>query len=213
MLDTIAAGPFRDAIVYIQVTRGAAPTRGHAFPVEPRPLELLWVQEIGDPQARNRRDGISAVLQPDMRWGRCDIKSTNLLANVLANQAAKEAGALEALLYLPDGTLTEGSHTSLFAVLDGVLRTSPNSPEILPGMTRGFVLRLAAEVGLRVDEQPLNRADLPRVSELFVTGTTWEVMPVVRVDGVDVADGKPGPVTRRLQEVYAEKVRQFVAGA
>jgi D-amino acid aminotransferase len=210
MLDTIAAGPFREAMVYIQVSRGAAP-RGHAFPAEVRPLELLWVQEIGDPYVKMRRDGIAAVFQPDQRWGRCDIKSTNLLANVLANQAAKEGGGSEALLYLPDGTLTEGSHSSLFGVCDGVLRTSPNSPEILPGMTRGLVLKLAAELGVTVEERPLNRADLPRVSELFVTGTTWEIMPVVRVDGSAVGDGTPGPVTRRLQEAYQEKVRQFEA--
>jgi D-alanine transaminase len=212
MRDTIAAGPFHDAMVYIQITRGAAP-RTHAFPTGVRPLELLWVQEIGDPYVKMRREGIGVVLQPDLRWGRCDIKSTNLLANVLANQAAREEGGSEALLYLPDGTLTEGSHTSLFGVCDGRLRTSPNSPEILPGRTRGLVLRLAKQIGIAVEERPLNRAELERVSELFVTGTTWEIMPVVRVEGRPVGEGQPGPVTRRLQEAYQEKLRQFVAEA
>jgi D-amino acid aminotransferase len=211
MLATIAAGPFREAMVYIQITRGSAP-RGHAFPEEVRPLELLWVQEIGDPYVQMRANGIAATLEPDIRWGRCDIKSTNLLANVLANQAAKEAGGSEAILYLPDGTLTEGSHSSFFAVVDGVLRTSPNSSEILPGRTRGLVLRLVSELGVKVEERPLNRGELPRATELFMTGTTWEVMPVVKLDGKPIGDGKPGPVTRRLQEAFQERVRRFATG-
>jgi D-alanine transaminase len=211
MLETINAGPFDEAIVYIQVTRGAAPRR-HAFPDHATPLEFLYVQEFADPYVEMRQTGAAVITQPDIRWDRCDIKSTNLLGNVLAMQAAKEAGCVEAILYLPDGTLTEGTHTSLFGVLDGSLRTAPNGPGILPGITRGLILRLAEGAGMPVLEQPLGRADLGRVSDLFLTGTTSEVLPIVRVDGEPIAGGKPGAVTRLLQEAYARAVRQFCTG-
>ncbi len=209
--ETIAAGPFREATVYLQVTRGAAP-RAHPFPANATPLEFLFVQEFHDPYVEARRAGTAVVTHPDQRWDRCDIKSTNLLGNVLAMQAAKEAGCLEAILYLPDGTVTEGTHTSLFGVLRGSLLTAPNSNEILPGITRGLVLRLAERAGVPVREHMLTRANLGEVSELFLTGTSTEVMPIVKVDGKPVADGKPGAVTRRLQEAYAEAVREFIAG-
>lgn len=209
MHETIEAGPFQEATVYIQITRGAAP-RAHAFPARVTPLEFLYVREFHDLHAEERRHGASVITQPDIRWERCDIKSTNLLGNVLAMQAAKEAGCLEALLYLPDGTLTEGSHTSFFGVLGGAVLTAPNSPAILPGITRGLVLRLAARAGIPVREQVLKRSDLDRVLELFLTGTTAEVTPIVRVDGRPIADGRPGPVTRRLYDAYCEAVREFI---
>jgi D-alanine transaminase len=212
MLATIAAGPFLEATVYIQITRGVAP-RSHPFPANATPLEFLYVQEFHDPYREARRTGTGVLIQPDLRWDRCDIKSTNLLGNVLAAQAAKEAGCLEALLALPDGTLTEGTHTSFFGVRHGMVLTAPNSNAILPGITRSLVLRLAARAGLPVREEVLRRADLEQVSELFLTGTTSEVLPVVQVDGRAIADGRPGPVTRRLQEAYVEAVREFVGGA
>jgi D-alanine transaminase len=211
MRETIAVGPFREALVYIQVTRGAAP-RSHTFPAGTKPLELLWVQEIGDPSAGKRDEGVAVSLQPDLRWKRCDIKSVNLLANVMANQAAKEAGCVEAILYHEDGTLTEASHSSLFGVLDGVIRTSPRSPDILPGVTRKLVLALAARAGLPVVETSLHRDDLARVSELFLSGTTLEICSVVRVDNQLIGDGKPGPVVKRLQEAFAELLREFLSG-
>jgi D-alanine transaminase len=211
MHETIRAGGFREATTYIQVTRGAAP-RTHTFPAGAVPLEFLYVQEFRDPYAEARERGAAVVTQPDIRWDRCDIKSTNLLANVMAMQAAKEAGGLEALLYLPDGTLTEGTHTSFFGVLDGTVLTAPNSNAILPGITRGLVLRLAERAGVAVREHVLRRDDLGRVSELFLTGTTSEVLPVTTVDGRPVGDGGPGPVARRLQEAYRQAVREFVGG-
>ena len=126
MHETIAAGRFHEAVVYIQITRGAA-ARTHPFPAHAVPLEFLYVQEFQDHYREARQAGAAVITQPDIRWDRCDIKSTNLLGNVLAMQAAHEAGALEALLYLPDGTLTEGTHTSFFGVLEGAVLTAPNS--------------------------------------------------------------------------------------
>ena len=210
MLATIAAGPFLEAIAYIQVTRGAAANRSHTFPAQATPLEFLFVEEYADRYAKEQASGAGVITRPDIRWERCDIKSTNLLANVMAMQAAKEAGAVEALLYLTDGTITEGSHSSFFGVLDGQVLTAPRSNAILPGITRGLVLRLADRAGISVREHVLKRDDLPRVSELFLTGTTAEVLPVVTVDGQPVGNGQPGPVTRRLQAAYKEAVREFV---
>jgi D-alanine transaminase len=210
MLETIAAGPFLEATVYIQITRGAAPRR-HPFPAEAVPFEFLYVQEFLDPYQEARRTGASVITQPDIRWDRCDIKSTNLLGNVLAMQAAKEAGCSEALFCLNDGTLTEGTHTSFFGVLNGAILTAPNSHAILPGITRGLLLRLAAQAGIPVREQMVKKTDLGRVSELFLTGTTSEILPIVRVDGQPIGSGSPGPVARRLQQAYAEAVREFVA--
>ncbi|HEV3257142.1 MAG TPA: D-amino acid aminotransferase [Gemmataceae bacterium] len=210
MHETIAAGPFREAIVYIQVTRGAAP-RSHKFPIRATPLEFLYVDEFHDPYSEPRRGGAAVITQPDRRWDRCDIKSTNLLGNVLAMQAASEAACMEALLYLPDGTLTEGTHTSFFGVRQGTVLTAPISQDILPGITRGLILGLARRAGIAVREEVLGRADLEHVSELFLTGTTSEVLPVVQVDGRPVGDGRPGPITRRLQDAYGEAVREFLA--
>jgi D-alanine transaminase len=210
MLDTIAAGPFEEAIVYIQITRGVAP-RSHPFPAQAMPLEFLYVDEFQDKYVQARETGASVLTLPDIRWDRCDIKSTNLLANVLAMETAVEAGCLEALQYRPDGTLTEGTHTSFFGVWGGAVLTTPSSTAILPGITRGLILRLTAQAGIPVREKRLQRTDLSRVSELFLTGTTSEVLPIVRVDGQPVGDGRPGPITRRIREVYRKAVADFVA--
>jgi D-alanine transaminase len=211
LLETIAAGPFQEATAYLQVTRGAGP-RTHPFPPGATPLEFLFVQEFRDPYGEARRAGAAVLTQPDVRWRRCDIKSTNLLANVLAAQAAKEAGCVEALLVRADGGVTEGSHTSFFGVLGGAVLTAPNSPAILPGITRGLVLELTRRADIPVREHELKVDDLANVSELFLTGTTTEVMPIVRVDDRTVGGGEPGPITRRLQEAYGQAVREFVQG-
>jgi D-alanine transaminase len=209
VLETITAGSFLEATVYVQITRGVAP-RAHAFPTDSVPLEFLYVKDFKDPYAEIRETGAAVITLPDIRWDRCDIKSTNLLANILAVQAAKEADCQEALLYLPDGTLTEGTHTSFFGVLDGALLTAPTSPAILPGITRGLILRLAQQAGIPVQEHVLKRDDLKKVSELFLTGTTSEILPITRVDSHSVADGKPGPISRKLQDAYAKAVAEFV---
>lgn len=209
MLDTIRAGSFQEAIAYLQITRGVAP-RKHPFPVDAVPTELLYVQEFADPYMDLRRQGVGVVTQPDLRWGRCDIKSTNLLGNVLAMQAAAEADCVEALLYLPDGTLTEATHSSFFAVIDGALVTTPLRANILPGITRSFLARLAAEVNVPFREGRLRRQDLPGVAELFLSGTTAEILPIVCVDGEAVGSGKVGPVSTRLLEAYQQAVHEFV---
>jgi D-alanine transaminase len=210
MDQALKAGPFAEATVYFQITRGAAP-RTHAFPADVKPTELLWVQAYSDSYKEARQVGTSVIVYPDLRWGRCDIKSTNLLGNVLALQAAKEANCLEALLVKPDGTLTEATHSSLFGVIKGVVVTAPESPGILPGVTRRFLLELAARAKVQVREQALRRDQLSSIDELFMSGTTMEVMPVIRVDGKLIADGQPGVVTRQLLARYRNEVQTFLA--
>ncbi len=198
-----------EGTIYIQVTRGEAP-RTHHFP-EPRvaPNELIYVRELaGDPFADVREQGASVITVDDLRWKRCDIKSINLLANCFAAQAAHEAGCVEAILVAADGTLTEGSHTSLFGVRDGAVLTSPLGSHILPGITRGLVVRLAQRSGILLREESLRRDSLPTVDELFLTGTTAEVLPITRVDGQPVGTGGVGPVAARLQEEFHRFLRE-----
>jgi D-alanine transaminase len=211
MHETIGSGGFGDCVVYMQVTRGAVYPRRHAFPADATATELLWVEEYDDTKtAQQRQVGVGVVSQPDLRWHRCGIKSTNLLANVLANQAAAEAGAAEAILYLPDGTLTEASHSSFFWVSHGRLCTTPHDANILPGITRIEVLRLTERAGVLVNECFLKRDEVFGVDEFFLTGTTSEVLPIVRVDHRPIAGGAPGPITRRLQAAHEEAVREFL---
>jgi D-alanine transaminase len=209
MMQTIAAGAFQEALAYIQITRGAAP-RTHAFPASATPLEFMFVQDYTDAYAGKRVGGVAVITHPDLRWQRCDIKSTNLLGNVLATQAAAEAGCVEALLYKPDGTLTEATHSSFFAVMDGALLATPLGSEILPGITRAFLEKLAVRIGVPFHEKHLHKDNVTKVSELFLSGTGAEVLPVVRVDGQAVANGQVGPVTLRLFEAYQQAVTEFV---
>jgi D-alanine transaminase len=210
--ETITAGKFKNAIVYIQITRGAAP-RSHAFPKDVKPFEFLFVQEFNDPYGEMREKGIHLLSRPDIRWEHCDIKSTNLLANVLAIQDSKEAGCQEVLFYLKDGTITESAHSSLFGVLDGILYTSPSSDLILPGITRNHLLNLIAKDGIPIREKSLQMEQLGQISELFITGTTSGVLPVVAVDKKNIGDGKPGPITRKIEKAYWDSVKTWSQNA
>jgi D-alanine transaminase len=187
-----------DATLYVEITRGAAP-RTHAFPrgnVEP--TVYATVNRLVTPEDARAR-GAECVTVPDVRWLRCDIKSVQLLPNVLAKQAAEERGAIEAIM-IRDGVVTEGSHTNVVGVLDGVLRTHPANHLILEGITRAVVLEIARLLGMPVVETAFGAQDVPRLAELFLVGTTTDVMPVVRVDGKAIGGGTPGPVARRLHD-------------
>lgn len=194
------------ATIYVQVTRGVAP-RKHAFPPDGTPPTVYVAAR---PFQRHPNEffsnGVEAITIPDTRWSRCDIKSIALLPNVLANQQAKEAGAFEALL-VRDGIVLEGSHSNLLGVFDGTLVTYPVCNYILPGITRARLLALARELGIPTMEAPIHLQDLARADEMFLAGTTTEVMPLVRIDGRQIGAGKPGPITRRLLEAYREEIR------
>ena len=195
-----------EALVYMQVTRGAAPPpRRHAFPNIPtRPTSYavpLPFQPKGDVTK-----GVSVITAPDMRWTRCDIKSINLLANCLANQRAQEAGATEAIL-VRDGVALEATASSLFGVFDGEVRTAPKSNYILPSITREAALEMCREAGIPACEAPIFVHELASADELFLAGTTFELMPIIEIDGRTVGNGRPGPVQRRLYELFCRRTR------
>jgi D-alanine transaminase len=190
-----------DATVYAQLTRGVAP-RLHVFPENTAPTVFVSTSPFSSP-AELRRTGVAAITLPDIRWSRCDLKTINLLPNVMAKQRAKEAGAWEAVL-LRDGAITEGSSTNVFGVIDGEIRTYPKSNYILPGVTRDIVLRLARELGFPVKEAPIFLEEVGRLEEIFLSGTTTEVQPIVRLDGQPVADGSPGPIALALLEALQQ---------
>lgn len=185
-----------EATLYVEITRGVAP-RTHAFPTGRIPPTVFATANAFKPADELRRAGATCITMPDIRWLRCDIKTIQLLPNVLGKQAAAEAGALD-VLFVRDGIITETSHANVLAVIDGVLRTHPTNNLILPGITRAVVLELARDLGMPVSEEAFAPADLPRASEVFLAGTTTDVMPIVRVDDVVIADGKPGPIATTL---------------
>ncbi len=189
------------AIVYLQITRGAAP-RTHHFPPEgTSPTVYAFAQVYHRPESARWEQGYEAVTVPDDRWARVDIKSIGLLPNVLAQQAAVEAGVADALL-VKDGVALEGSHNNLFAVFDGVVTTHPATHQILHGVTRAYVIELAKGQGLPVEERPVPLEEIRAADEIFFTGTTTEVRPTVRLDDQPVGSGKVGPVARALYEAF-----------
>lgn len=197
---------FAETLVYIQITRGRAP-RHHEFPAAgTRPTVVMTVKELRRPAAELYERGVKVVSIPDLRWKRCDIKSTSLLANILAKEQAAEAGAFEALLVDGQGHITEGSSTSAFCVRQGALWTAPAGPHILPSITRGILLELAQGLKLPVREEFSTLEQYLQAEEVFLAGTTTEAMPVVVIDDHQVADGKPGPLTRQLRQAFLEYV-------
>jgi D-alanine transaminase len=200
-----------DGIVYIQVTRGVAP-RKHAFPKGVQPSIYMFAKPFAQYPADFFEKGVGAVTVPDTRWSRCDIKSIALLPNVLANQHAHENDAFEAL-FVRDGVVIEGSHSNLFVVIDGTLITYPSCNYILPGITRALVLEIAREQGMPVKEAPLYVEQLSEVQEMFVSGTTTELMPIRTLDGQPVGTGCRGSITERLQQAYAARVQALLEEA
>ena len=185
-----------EATFYLEITRGAAP-RAHQFPAADTPPTVYATVNRFTPPESLRASGATAITIPDIRWLRCDIKTIQLLPNVLAKQAAVERGAIDALM-VRDGMVTEGSHANVIGVLDGTIRTHPTNNLILPGITRAIVLDMAREDGIPVSEEPFGEADIGRLDELFLVGTTTDVMPIVRVNDQPIAGGAPGPITLRL---------------
>ncbi len=192
------------ATLYIQVTRGVA-TRAHTFPAPAvEPTVYVSVARFTPPSAL-LENGASAVTHPDLRWGRCDLKTVNLLPNILAAQYAAEHGAAEAIL-VRDGVITEGSKTNVFGVVGNSLRTHPCDTHILPGITRAVLGSICADLNLALEERPIAVDEIPRLREMFVSGTTMDVVPIVRLDDKPVGNGAPGEITRRLQKALVENL-------
>jgi D-alanine transaminase len=212
MRATIQRSGIAEGTIYVQITRGVA-ARRHAFPRPPvPPTELIVVQPYDDaPTAALRESGVAAISHPDLRWARRDIKSTNLLANVLANEAAHASGAAEAILVDGDGFVTEATHSSVLWVRGGAVEGSPEGPGILPGTTRGLIRRLVAEEDLAFREACVTLDELKAADEVFLAATTSEVLPVVRVDGTAIGAGRPGPVAQRLGAAFREAMDRWRA--
>ncbi|HEY4134254.1 MAG TPA: D-amino-acid transaminase [Alphaproteobacteria bacterium] len=191
-----------DGIVYMQITRGVAP-RDHVFPKKAKPSVVVTAKRLKPTDPKLLARGVDVVSMPDIRWGRCDIKSLSLLPNVLAKQAAKEQGAYEAWLVDKAGDVTEGSSTNAWIVsAKGALVTRSAGPEILNGVTRLAVLALARAAKMKIEERTFSLKEARKAKEAFITSSTNFVMPVVNIDGKPVGDGKPGAFTRRLREHY-----------
>jgi D-alanine transaminase len=205
--ELIARNGLIDGVIYMQVTRGAVIPRDFVFPKDAKPTFVMFTSVKDIVNAASAKTGIGVKTVPDIRWARRDIKSVALLAQVLAKQAAAEAGCAEAWM-IEDGKVTEGGSSSAFILTqDDVLVTRPNSSAILPGCTRKAVMKLAEERQLRIEERAFSVKEALAAKEAFITSASLFVQAVVTIDGETVANGKPGPMTNRLREIYVDFAR------
>lgn len=194
------------ATVYIQITRGIAPRR-HRFPAsDTAPTVYISTSPIY-PLLQQIKDGIAAITVEDIRWKRCDLKTIALLPNVLAQEEAYRSGAREAI-FADNDFIMEGTHSNFFAIKNGRLLTPPLSNKILAGVTRSLVIELCEQNNLDVYTEPVPLANISDFDEAFITSTTLEITPVVRIDGCVIGDGIPGQLTRRVQKLYYEQVAE-----
>ncbi len=197
---------FKDIVVYIQLTRGSS-SRSHSFPKKGRPtLVMTFRPSIAIPK-ETRGQGVSVISVPDIRWDSCHIKSLNLLPNVMAREQAKRSGVFEAL-FIREGKVTEGAASNLFAVFRKRVVTSPAGPYILSGITREIILRVGKKEGLEMREAELPQEDLYKADELFLTGTTVEVLPVIALDQRKIGSGRPGKITQILHDGFKRYVHK-----
>ncbi len=194
-----AAG-LANAKIYFHVTRGSAP-RNHAWSKDIQPNFFLTIDEVAD-SSQVKAKGIAVSTHPDWRWKRCDIKSLNLLPNILARQDAVDKGCDEAILIDDAGRITEGAGSGFFAIVGAALQTTPLTANILPSITRKFVVQAAENVGLRIDEQYMTPQQATAADELFIAVTTKDIVPVVKFDGTVIGNGTPGPHTRALIDAF-----------
>ena len=207
---------WQDQSIYIQVTRGPMAVRNHAFPKDVTPTVLLLAEPMSTPPASQREQGIAAVSAADIRWLRCDLKTTSLLANCLLRQLAVSAGCVETVLFR-DGFLTEGSASSIFVVKNGVLLAPIKNHLMLPGITYDVVLELAAQHGLPHEVRDITEAETRDADELWMCSSTKEVLPIVALDGRAVGktvgdDGTPGPVFTKMYGWYQEFKAKVMRG-
>jgi D-alanine transaminase len=191
------------------VTRGVAP-RDHAFPTTPVPPSVVITAKPVDRAAAEARaaKGAAVITTPENRWGRCDIKTVGLLPNVLAKQKAREAGAVEAWFVDDLGLVTEGASSNAWIIdREGRLRTRDTQANILRGITRATLLSVIADEGLTLEERPFTVEEAKTAREAFITGAGTLVLPIVKVDGQVLGDGTPGPVAKRLRQLYIERAR------
>ena len=187
-----------DCMLYIQLSRGAAP-RQHSFPedIQPTVMMYAWPKTLPDINTAHA----SVTTREDYRWSRCDIKSTSLLGNIMANEYAMENNCYETL-FIRDGRFTEASHCNVFFVKDGIIYTHPKGPYILGGITRQVVLQLCEELQLELREEAIRFDELTQIDEAFLTGTSTQVLAIKHIDDHQLFEDRPGEITRQLQEAF-----------
>ena len=208
--ETVRRNRVREGLVYLQITRGVAP-RDHAFPNPPRPPSVVVTAHGVDRAAADARAerGAAVITVPETRWARCDIKTIALLPNVLAKQQARAAGAVEAWFVDDIGLVTEGASSNAWIVdKSGAIRTRDTQANILRGITRKTLLEVMAREGVKVEERPFSLEEAREAREAFITGAGTLLLPIVSIDGRPVGDGKPGPVAKRLRQLYIEEARR-----
>ncbi|MCA9423019.1 MAG: D-amino-acid transaminase [Nitrospira sp.] len=204
LITGIQQSGYQEGKIYIQVTRGVAP-REHFFPQNGDPTVFMSFRKMSALPTEVCQNGVSVITLPDNRWGRCDIKSLNLLPNVLAKQKAREAKAFEGI-FVKDGWVTEGATSNIFSVKDGVIRTPERNHLVLAGVTQQQVVTLAQAKGWEVQFGPISLSELLQSDEVFLVGTTIEVLPVIQVNGSPILEGKPGPISTALQQKFSSYV-------
>lgn len=208
----VELGETADQSIYIQVSRGPMAVRNHAFPAVVTPTVFAMGEPLHTPPDEQRQQGISAVSAADVRWLRCDLKTTSLLANCLLRQMAAAAGCTETILFR-DGCLSEGAASSIFVVRNGQLLAPPKTHLMLPGITYDVVLELAARHGLAHAVRDIRDEEVRGADELWMTSSTKEVLPIVRLDERPVGDGRPGPVFAAMYRWYQDYKQTVMRGA
>jgi D-alanine transaminase len=195
----------KNAKIYFQITRGSA-IRNHTWDTALKPSLFLTITQLPTDN-KEKTEGIALATHPDWRWKRCDIKSLNLLPNVLARQYAAEKGCAEAILVNDDGLITEGAASTFFAIIDKILQTTPLTANILPSITRKYVFKTARNIGLQIKEKKLTPQQAIQADELFIAVTTKDIVPVVKFDDQIIGDGKPGKLTKYLMQQFLSFTR------
>ena len=204
--ELIAKSNLKLGTIYMQITRGVAP-RNHAFPAENiTPSLVAYTKEVGRP-LESLKAGVKTIVTDDIRWLCCDIKSLNLLGNLLAKQKATVEGCFEAIQHRSE-EVTEGSSSNIFVVKNGVVSTHQSDNLILKGITKDVILQVCTNNNIVVEERAFTLEELANADEVFLSSTTAEVMPIIEVDRKPVADGLPGPITRKLQELFEQEIEK-----
>jgi D-alanine transaminase len=190
--------------IYVQISRGVAP-RNHGFPRDAQPQIIMTIRSSSGLPLELTEHGVKMITVPDLRWGRCDIKTVQLLPNVLAKQQALNAGAFDAIFIAEDGVVREATSSNLFIAKNGVLFTHPLTQNILPGISRRMVLAMCEESGIEIVESFFDVGRMLDADEVFVTGTITDILGVVEIDGKPIGEGTVGPICRRLNRSLVER--------